>query len=194
MSGAPASHSSPAPRAAPGATPAPATPVSSASPAAATSGAPASQGPGTTFYRFHDANGQLVIVDSLSRVPSSARPSVETIVLAPPSETVNFGGLSAQTLDWPSFAAGATCALLLGLVGLGLRRAGTPVLRFALIGGLVVLGAGAYFGWLRRVTGQGESMVSSPATLIDDARSAVESMNARTREQQRILKDLESQR
>jgi hypothetical protein len=135
-----------------------------------------------------------VIVDSISRVPSSARAAVETIVLAPRHEPINLGGLSAETLHWPSFAAGATGALLLGLVVLGLRRAGTPMLRFALIGGLVVLGAGAYFGWLRRVTGQGESMVSSPATLIDDARSAVESMNARTREQQRILKDLESQR
>jgi hypothetical protein len=163
--------------------------------AAAPSSTTAPQGPpGTTFYRYHDARGQLVIVDSISRVPSSARDSVETVVLAPPREPVSIGGLSAQTLHWPSFAAGAVCALLVGLAALGLRRAGTPMLRFALIGGLVLLGAGAYFGWLRRVTGQNESMVSSPAALIDDARSAVESMNRRTREQERVLKELESQR
>jgi hypothetical protein len=139
---------------------------------------------GTTFYRYHDG-GRIVIVDSLSRVPSRARGSVETLVIARPPESIaaSLPDLSGQNLDW-----------LAGLAWLGLRRLGQPLLRYALLGGLVLLGAGAYFGWLRRVTGQSGSLVSSPALLIEDARSAVEKMNERTREQQRVLRELESQR
>lgn len=163
--------------------------------AAASNAAPAAGPAGGTFYRYHDARGRLVIVDSLSRVPPAARGSMETVVLAPPPGPIaGLPDLSGQSLHWPSFAAGACCVLFAGVVWLGLRRVGGRLLRFSLLGGLMVLGAGAYFGWVRRVAGQGDGAVSSPATLIEDARSAVDKMNERMREQQRVLKELESQR
>jgi hypothetical protein len=170
----------------------PGAPGSSVAPKAAPS---ADSAGGTTFYRYHDARGRIVIVDSLSRVPSSARGSMETVVLAPPPGPIaGLPALSLESLHWPSFAAGACSLLFVGVVWLGLRRVGGRLLRFSLLGGLVVLGAGAYFGWVRRVAGQNGAAVSSPAALIEDARGAVEKMNERMREQQRVLEELESQR
>jgi hypothetical protein len=152
-----------------------------------------------TFYRYRDPQGRVVIVDSLARVPSGSRNAVETVVLAHPEPSVLTIAdatvrETARDLHWPSFAAGAGFALLLTLAWLGLRRVGTPLLRLSLLGGLVLLGAGAYFGWLRRVSGHDGALVASPAALIEDARSAVQKMNERSREQEKILNDLQSQR
>jgi hypothetical protein len=148
-----------------------------------------------TFYRYRDPQGRVVIVDSLARVPSSSRSTVESVVLARPETSVlGIADATVRDLHGPSFAAGAGCALLLTLAWLGLRRVGTPLLRVSLLGGLVLLGAGAYFGWLRRVSGHEGPLLASPAALIEDARSAVQKMNERSREQERTLKDLESQR
>jgi hypothetical protein len=167
--------------------------VTSAPPASLTSGADSAGD--NTFYRYVDARGRLVIVDSISRVPSSARGSLETMVIArhPEAPAASLSDLSRQTLHWPSFGAGAACALVAVCLWLALRRVRMPLVRFSLLGGFLLLGAGAYFGWMRRLTGQSGSLISSPAALIEDARTAVGQMNERTRERQRILKELESQ-
>lgn len=148
-----------------------------------------------TFYRYRDPQGRVVIVDSLARVPGGSRNAVETVVLARPEPSaLTVADTTIRGLHGPSFAAGAGCALLLTLAWLGLRRVGSRLLRLSLLAGLLVLGAGAYFGWLRRVSGHEGPLFASPAALIDDARSAVQKMNERSREQEKILRDLESQR
>jgi hypothetical protein len=150
---------------------------------------------GAVFYRYHDESGRLVIVDSLARVPSSARGAVETVELAPAPGLLALPTRFAQDFHGPSFIAGAAAALALGLVWLLLRRSqGGRVVRWVLLAGVVMAGSGAYLGWVRRTTGQGDSLVASPAALIDDARSAVQKMNERSREQQQVLKDLEAER
>jgi hypothetical protein len=53
--------------------------------------------------------------------------------------------------------------------------------------------AGAYFGWLRRTTGQSDSLVSSPTELVDDARRAVEKVERRREEQEQVLEEIESE-
>jgi hypothetical protein len=168
---------------------------SAAAEASTSRGATQSVAGNASFYRYRDPQGRVVIVDSLARVPSGSRNAVETVVLARPEPSVlTIADATVRELHWPSFAAGAGCALVLTLAWLGLRRVGTPLLKLSLLGGLVLLGAGAYFGWLRRVSGHEGPLVASPAALIEDARSAVQKMNERNREQQKILNDLQSER
>jgi hypothetical protein len=151
---------------------------------------------GPSFYRYRDDGGRLVIVDSLARVPTSARGSVETVVLAPSPGTSlgEWPGRLTQDFHGPSFLAGVGLALALGALWLLLARRQSRVMRFALLGGLMLAGSSAYLGWVRRTTGHGESLVASPAALIEDARSAVRKMNERTREQQRTLEQLGAER
>lgn len=157
----------------------------------------ASPAPGTAvFYRYRDASGRVVIVDSLDRVPARARSSAQPIALETPHAPsfVLPESLGRGELHWPSFGAGAACALIAGLVLLGVLRGRGPLVRWLLLGGVALLGAGAYFGWVRRTTGHAGAALESPATLIDDARSAVEKMNERSREQERVLRELEAER
>jgi hypothetical protein len=165
---------------------------------AAKAGGPSSQpsAPGTaSFYRYRDANGRVVIVDSLDRVPASARSKLEHVALeAPPAPAFALPeSLGGRALHWPSFGAGAACMLLAGLVLFGLLRSRARFARVLLLGSMVLLGAGAYFGWVRRTTGHDGPLLESPAALIDDARDAVQKMNERSREQERVLRELEAE-
>lgn len=147
------------------------------------------------FYRYRDAEGRVVIVDSLARVPASARPGVERVALEAPARSLEVSaGALARDLHGPSFAAGAAAALLAVAVLLVARRAKALLVRALVLGGLAVLGAGAYFGWLRRTTGASGAALGSPSVLIEDARTAVDAMNARLREQERVLRELEAER
>lgn len=148
------------------------------------------------FYRYRDPSGRIVIVDSLDRVPASARTSAEPVALAaPPAAAVALPeSIGGGKLHGPSFGAGAAAALLAALLVFGLLRARGPLVRVLLLGGAVLLGTGAYFGWVRRTAGQAGPLLESPAALIDDARNAVEKMNERSREQDRVLRELEAER
>lgn len=135
-----------------------------------------------------------MIVDSLSKVPSGARGTLEGITLSPPERGPSLPGGVAHELHWPSFAAGAACVLVLGLVSFGSRRLHGRALRIGLALGAIALCAGAYFGWARRMAGQSGGLLASPEALIDDARDAVDRMNERSREQERVLQELEAER
>lgn len=152
---------------------------------------------GALFYRYRDADGREVIVDSLARVPASAQGHVERVALEAPPRSVALPtpDALARELHLPSFFAGAGVMLAVGfMLWFAFRRRAQLLLRFALVGGLVVLGAGAYFGWMRRMTGASGSLVETPAALIDGARSAVQKMNERQLEQQRVLRELGAER
>jgi hypothetical protein len=148
-----------------------------------------------SFYRYRDADGRVVIVDSLDRVPASARSKLEHVALeAPPAPAFGLPeSLGGRALHWPSFSAGAACMLLAGLVLFGLMRSRARFVRVLLLGGVVLLGTGAYFGWVRRTTGHEGPLLESPAALIDDARDAVQKMNERSRQQERVLRELEAE-
>jgi hypothetical protein len=172
---------------------------SATSPTRARVEAPASpaSAPGTaSFYRYRDAGGRVVIVDSLDRVPASARGTLERVALeAPPAPGLGLPeSVGGHAVHWPSFGAGAGCALIVGLVLFGLLFAQTRLVRLLLLGGVALLGAGAYFGWVRRTTGHEGPLLESPAALIDDARNAVQKMNERSREQERVLRELDAER
>jgi ABC-type transport system involved in cytochrome bd biosynthesis fused ATPase/permease subunit len=81
----------------------------------------------------------------------------------------------------------------LGVVFVFSRLPGTLrlVLRLAIIGGVIALLAGAYFGWLRRESQQSHDALAGPGALIDDAKAAVSKMNARIQAEQAELKETE---
>jgi hypothetical protein len=149
---------------------------------------------GAQFYRYTD-DGRVVIVDDLSRIPARLRDSAESIRFERPS-TVSLPALRElpERVHWASFLAGASVALVVTLAVLALRRRVHGLMRWAIALGVLALGAGAYFGWLRRMGGQSEQLLGSPQSLIEDARAAVERMNERTRAQQQELRELETQR
>jgi len=170
--------------------------AASAAGAKAAPASPASAAGAAVFYRYRDASGRVVIVDSLDRVPASARSTLEHVALeAPRAPSLELPeSLGGRALHWPSFGAGAACMLLAGLVLFGLLRSRARFVRMLLLGSVVLLGAGAYFGWVRRTTGHDGPLLESPAALIDDARDAVQKMNERSREQERVLRELEAER
>jgi len=143
---------------------------------------------GDAFYRYRNAEGRVVIVNSLAQVPTAQRDHAEGVVLATPDQGL---GRIGRELHWPSFLAGASCAIVACLLLLALRRTGKRLLRVALVVGLTVLGVGLYLGWARRMAGDNVALVSSPSALIEDARAAVEKMNQHNLEQQRVLQELE---
>jgi hypothetical protein len=157
--------------------------MSSASPAPSTAGA-------SVYYRFNDAQGRLHIVDSLDKVPAPLRARAERIELVAPSRE----STSWRTgTHWTSFGLGVGAALVLVLVFLSLRRGWSPLLKLGLVIGAIALLAGAYFGWIRRQSGQSDSVLASPSALIDDARKAVDQANRRNREQEEALKEIDRQ-
>ncbi|HEX3853381.1 MAG TPA: hypothetical protein VHW01_20595, partial [Polyangiaceae bacterium] len=61
----------------------------------------------------------------------------------------------------------------------------------SIIGGVIVLLGGAYLGWMRRATGQSHDALASPTAIIDDAKEAVDKMNARIAAEQAEIKEAE---
>lgn len=159
---------------------------------------PVASGGATTFYRYRDGSGRVAVVDSLARVPASQRASAEAVVLAPAGESATLSETAmsaarglARDLHLPSFIAGLSSALLVALLVLVVGRKLGRLLRGALVVGVLGVGVVAYFGWVRRTTGQSGELLASPGALIEDARGAVQQLNQRTAEQQRVLQELE---
>jgi hypothetical protein len=151
---------------------------------------------GARFYRFQDSSGRVHLVDSIDSVPTALRSHAACIEY--PAEATGLasslshgssalGGSSA----YQTFGLGFGAALVVAFVFSRLPGTLRLVLRLAIMGGVVALLAGAYFGWVRRTTQQSDSLLASPGALIGDAKRAVEQMNASMRAQQAELKEIE---
>jgi len=151
---------------------------------AMSSAPPASSRAGVSvYYRFQDAQGRLHIVDSLANVPGPLRAHAERIELVAPSKQ-STSWLSGT--HWTSFGLGIGVAFLLVLVFVSMRRGSSALLRLGLVIGAIALLALAYLGWIRRQSGQSESVLASPSALIDDARRAVDQANQRNRSRKKL--------
>lgn len=165
------------------------------------------------FYRYKDARGHVVIVDSLSAVPRAERATAERIKLdsepaievpvpratetpraAPLPTATQLAELEDLGVHWPSFAVGFGSAVGLALLFFGLRKLSTPLGRFVLFVGGVLLLVAFYLGWLRRSTGQSDSPFASPSAVIQDARRAVEEMNQRNKKQDQEIDEILKQK
>jgi hypothetical protein len=155
------------------------------------------------FYRYRDADGKTVIVDSWGQVPEAARARAERVSYEAPAERVesvvpsgvasSSGSGALTNIDWASFGAGFGTALVFALLVFGMRRLGGPFARVALFVVAAAALGGVYFGLLRRTTGQGDAFLASPSAIIQDARNAVDQMNERNKKQdqeiQKILRE-----
>jgi hypothetical protein len=146
------------------------------------------QGSGAVFYRFQDASGRVHIVDSLDLVPMAQRGRVERVSY---DEQTSVNGLlpAHGPNGWQMFALGVGAALLLALLFRRLPNTMRFVLRVAIVAGVVALLGSAYFGWARRTARQSNDVLATPGALIDDAKAAVDKMNARIKAQQAELKE-----
>lgn len=149
-----------------------------------------------TFYRWVDASGRVHIVSSLDGVPQAERTKAVAVSLSP-DESPTVPRLETETAwrpDWASFGVGFAVALLLAalfkVMPNGLRTAS----RVALVLGVAVVLTGLYLGAIRRTTGvPGASVLASPSALIEDAKGAVEQMNARQKQQEEELRKIQAE-
>ncbi|MGC4090278.1 MAG: hypothetical protein QM756_20850 [Polyangiaceae bacterium] len=145
------------------------------------------------FYRYHTGDGRVVIVDSLDRVPSAERARAERVELEAPVSETRFPLVSqvAAGMDWPSFATGFGVALGIAALLSFFGRGSSRLLGMLVVAAIVVAGAGAYFGLLRRSAGLGDGAFATPGAIIDDARRSVEQANKRQREQEKQIEQIQ---
>jgi hypothetical protein len=148
------------------------------------------------FYRWEDAAGRVHVVSSLDAVPASERAKAALVVLDGADSVSGHytpGGVASWS-GWPAFAAGFGVALLLVLVLRLLPSSWRALSRYAIVLAVVALLAGVYFGSVRRMTGTaGAGALATPGKLVEDAKSAVEKMSARQKQQDEELKKIETE-
>ncbi len=150
------------------------------------------QSPGASvFYRYRSADGRIVIVDSLERIPKADRGRAERVEMQAP-EASRFPVISnvAAGMDWPSFATGFGLALGIAVVLSFVSRGSSRILGMLVLAALLIGGGGAYFGWLHRTAGgQGDSTFATPQTLIEDAQRAVDKLKQHEKDQDKVIED-----
>lgn len=148
------------------------------------------------YYRYVDAEGRVYITSSAESLPQGARAKAELIELSPQltrrEQTVATGS-NVPELHWASFAAGVAVTLLLGWVFRLLPQRLRWLPRLAIVAALAAAGAGLYFGYLRQTTGAGSAPFASPSALIQDARGAVEKVEAHRRAQEAELRAIQGE-
>ncbi|HVY30082.1 MAG TPA: hypothetical protein VHB79_26175 [Polyangiaceae bacterium] len=155
--------------------------------------------PGQTqaFYRFEDAQGRVHIVSSLDDVPVTERAKVRRVDLNSADAVSRYPaatpGFSMPSVDGPSFALGFGAALLVGMLLRIVPGGGRWLWKLALIAGIVLVLTGAYLGAVRRAAGIDGGALAAPSALIQDAKTAVEHMNQRQKQQEEELRKLQAE-
>ena len=153
-----------------------------------------------TFYRWVDGQGRTHVVASLDEVPLAERARAASVSLNSEDAVGRYTAPVASSSspawqpEWISFGVGFGVALVLALIFRLLPGSMRWVTRIAFVLGAVALLMGAYLGLIRRTAGlQGDQVLTSPSALIQDARSAVEQMNARQKQQDEELRQLQNE-
>lgn len=149
---------------------------------------------GQQFYRYTDPSGRVHIVSSIDSLPPEARGKAELLVLDAAETRQQQAILPTSApiaLDGLSFGIGFAAALVLALVYRFMPQSMRWVSRLAVVVGLAAVGAGLYFGYLRKATGAGKSALASPSAFIQDARDAVEHVKDARRKQEDELRAIQ---
>jgi hypothetical protein len=153
------------------------------------------------FYRWVDAEGRLHVVSSLEAVPSAERARAERVTLtgqtalpSVPSRAEPQAEPSAWRFDLGSFGIGFGAALAISLLFRLLPNGWRSLTRVAVVLGLGALLTGLYLGAIRRAAGGGAGgALASPSALIQDAKTAVEQMNQRQKQQEEELRQIQAE-
>jgi hypothetical protein len=150
------------------------------------------------FYRWVDADGRLHVVSSLEAVPAAERSRAEHVTLDGATALGSVPSRSAATSMWQpdlgSFSLGFGAALVLGLLFRLLPSGWRGVTRVAVVLGIGALLTGLYLGSIRRAAGvSGAGALASPSALIEDAKAAVQKLDARQKQQEEELRKLEAE-
>ncbi|MGA2447506.1 MAG: hypothetical protein ABTD50_02385 [Polyangiaceae bacterium] len=149
-------------------------------------GVASGSGSGQVFYRYVNPEGRLVVTDTPPGGLEAGSGHGDIVVLEPPAAKSALSGLEMRSL-WVGVALGIVAGAFLSWLLRLIPRVGKLVVG----AGILVVGALAYLGWMRRSAGLSQDLDATPQALIDDAKQAVEKMNARMREQDDELKKLE---
>ena len=161
------------------------------------------------FFTYEDGEGHVYIVDSIEQIPKKYRELAEEVRLGDRlkeakklqqkslkqakkvqrdvGDVVPF----VNDLDLPSVAVGFALSLVVVLALAMVKKTLGLMLKLALLGVIVCLLAGAYFGWLRRASGLGDDQLASPKTVIEDAKRAASDFQRKIDDQERTLKKIE---
>lgn len=158
---------------------------------------PDKSGQTQAFYRWQDAQGRVHIVTSLDEVPPAERAKVVRVDLNSAEAVSHYPaatpGFSWPSVDWSSFALGFGAALLVAMVFRVLPGGGRWLWKLALVAGVVLVLTGAYLGAVRRAAGIDGGALAAPSALIQDAKTAVERMNQRQKQQEEELRKLQAE-
>jgi hypothetical protein len=151
------------------------------------------------YYRYTGPDGRVYIVQSPDSLPAGARDKAELVVLNPArtreEQTLSKDGPRFE-LQGASFGVGFACALLLALLYRVMPGGMRWFTRMAIVGGIGILGAGLYLGYLRNTTtaaGAAASPLASPSSIIQDARDAVEKAQTARQKQEQEIRDIQAQ-
>ena len=170
----------------------------------------------SNFFAYTDADGVDVVVQHLADVPEQYRAQARQLDLSKPAKTASVGGGEgddsahgaasptpaaadgrqgiAAAFYGPSFVMGAVTAVAIGLtVWLAFRRM-HRVLSLALAALIMAaLGLG-YLAYVRHQAGLPPAGLTTPAVLIDDARSAAGAIDKRHNKQDQEIREIEEHR
>ena len=149
------------------------------------------------FYRWVDAEGRLDVVSSLDAVPAAERGRTERVTLNGATSLDVVPGAAERSswrLEPGSFALGFGAALLLSLLFRLLPNGWRGLTRVAVVVAIGALATGFYLGIVRRATGvAGASALATPGSLIEDAKAAVEKVEASRRRQEEELRKIQAE-
>ena len=167
---------------------------------------------GRGFYAYKDGDGVDVIVQNLKEVPAEyraqARPLEPGSVNAPAIDKAqtNVAGPGTRVgtttalvgrgfaVHWPSFAVGAGTSSIVGLVLVLVLRRHSRVLSLLVAAlGMVAFGIG-YLTFIRQQVGLKPAGWATPATILNDARSAAAAAQKQINQQEKTLNEIDKTR
>ena len=156
------------------------------------------------FWTYLDAEGHQHIVDTFEDIPEALRSAAKRLDPEQKDETTPAGvehgtsepapipsGGFVDALHLPSMAIGGALGLTVALVFAFVQRSGRTLFKVALVVAIVGCLSSAYLGWLRSAAGLGPSTLTTPGSLIRDARDAADKMRGKLDETEETLERIE---